>query len=505
MRSALTYYSILTGLAPFEGKSAMDIMNGHCYGAIPDPCLNNPLIPSLCGDLVRRMMAKDPDSRPADSSTLLAELDRVLASASTPDAPALTWGQASPAGDSTKTEANVITAIEPITPVYRIPSRRTRYWFVGLCMLLMGGAYGIGIWQSRRALPAANSSPVPVDRKEPEAKAEILDTSRIKADGAVHSMAFDADDPSRLFWGTDKGEQQICWRPSDSLNRDRHRITGAKETPIPFERVVSWRIGGDPCWLSLFDGRLNFYESGDGRRISLPEDCVAAAGGSITTFAAHPSKPLVALGIHFPNKDFSKGGLLLRRLTKQSHFDCPAADDYTHPPVCLAFSTDGNYLLSGQKNGNVKVWLLGDQPYSTKAECREMLTSKGGIPLGNNCVKAVAGIGPALFAVASGHSVWLCDAKRGSVVDKAGQPTTSALYEAETHISVLIATPDGRLIAGAAGKSIFIIDSKSGEAYELKQRHTADVTALAFDREGQWLASGDKNGEIVTALLDQPK
>lgn len=72
-------YTLLTGRPPFLGKSAVEVTHKHCY-AVPERVENFvPGVPRELGELVLRLLAKDPAHRPADAGVLLKQLEAVRA------------------------------------------------------------------------------------------------------------------------------------------------------------------------------------------------------------------------------------------------------------------------------------------------------------------------------------------------------------------------------------------------------------------------------------------
>jgi eukaryotic-like serine/threonine-protein kinase len=61
-------YQMLTGEAPFAGKSAMVLMHHHLTTPPPRPSAKNPQVPRALDDLVVHLMAKDPNERPWDAA-----------------------------------------------------------------------------------------------------------------------------------------------------------------------------------------------------------------------------------------------------------------------------------------------------------------------------------------------------------------------------------------------------------------------------------------------------
>lgn len=73
-----TLFHMLAGRPPFQGDSALTLMNAHCHDPLPS-------LRQLCPDLsdagiavVETCLAKNPDARYADAAALLADLERLL-------------------------------------------------------------------------------------------------------------------------------------------------------------------------------------------------------------------------------------------------------------------------------------------------------------------------------------------------------------------------------------------------------------------------------------------
>lgn len=72
-------FEMLTGRPPYRGD-AIEVINGHCNGPVPDPMAVDPKIPRGCAAIVRRAMAKDPGTRYQAARHMLADLEAALAS-----------------------------------------------------------------------------------------------------------------------------------------------------------------------------------------------------------------------------------------------------------------------------------------------------------------------------------------------------------------------------------------------------------------------------------------
>lgn len=104
-------YYLLTGEAPFPGRSFRELLAIHRQGTIPDPSTRSSGVPAALVQLTQRMLAKEVAQRPADGAAVVAELERLLGLATT----------------ST-------TAVRPLP----MPSRHQRLWWAA------AGIAGIG-------------------------------------------------------------------------------------------------------------------------------------------------------------------------------------------------------------------------------------------------------------------------------------------------------------------------------------------------------------------------
>ncbi len=72
-----TAYRLLTGHTPFEGETTRDILRGH-FTEEPQPLHDYvPEVPQGLESLIARLLAKEPESRPASAQFLLGEVDRL--------------------------------------------------------------------------------------------------------------------------------------------------------------------------------------------------------------------------------------------------------------------------------------------------------------------------------------------------------------------------------------------------------------------------------------------
>ena len=69
-----TFYHMITGHFPFEGKNATDIARKHLQEQLASPRKHAPDIPSAVCSIIHKMMAKDPNERYQDASALVEDL-----------------------------------------------------------------------------------------------------------------------------------------------------------------------------------------------------------------------------------------------------------------------------------------------------------------------------------------------------------------------------------------------------------------------------------------------
>ncbi len=81
-----TLFHMLTGRPPYLGETPQAVMEAHIRSAVPDPKKLEPGISPKVADLVKRMMAKSPDKRPATAADLIKEIQALRAPAEEPEA-----------------------------------------------------------------------------------------------------------------------------------------------------------------------------------------------------------------------------------------------------------------------------------------------------------------------------------------------------------------------------------------------------------------------------------
>jgi len=73
-----TLYFMVTGKPPFDGETALMVVQQHVYGNLRSPAELNPDLSAGVCRLVTRMMARDPDDRYQEPKELLRDIDALL-------------------------------------------------------------------------------------------------------------------------------------------------------------------------------------------------------------------------------------------------------------------------------------------------------------------------------------------------------------------------------------------------------------------------------------------
>jgi serine/threonine protein kinase len=66
-------FELLTNKLPYTGVNPDDLLNKHLRGVVPTIQVHNSYVTPELGDLVRRMMSKSPEQRPASMGDVLKE------------------------------------------------------------------------------------------------------------------------------------------------------------------------------------------------------------------------------------------------------------------------------------------------------------------------------------------------------------------------------------------------------------------------------------------------
>lgn len=153
-----TYYDLLTGNAPHDGREPLQVMYACCTQPPPDPRQVRPEIPAACVAIVSRAMAREPADRFPSAAAMLTALEKIA-------------GSDSLILDVTRTQT------VPLSRTRAMPRLSRRQWIAagagGAAALLAGGAYllsgrspsasnpSLGACQSPNTMTVSSISPAP--------------------------------------------------------------------------------------------------------------------------------------------------------------------------------------------------------------------------------------------------------------------------------------------------------------------------------------------------------
>lgn len=147
--------------------------------------------------------------------------------------------------------------------------------------------------------------------------------------------------------------------------------------------------------------------------------------------------------------------------------------------LSLAFSPDGRLLATGDVNGEINLWPIG--------ECQPILTCKGHAGWVHGI--AFSPDGKILCSASSDHTIKLWDVYDGSCLK-----TLTGHYERVRSVSF---SPNGKLIAsGGSDAKIRLWETNSGQCLQVFSGHESYVWSVVFSPDGSIIASGSEDKTI---------
>jgi len=152
---------------------------------------------------------------------------------------------------------------------------------------------------------------------------------------------------------------------------------------------------------------------------------------------------------------------------------------HTDSITSLAFSNDGNLLISGSKDGSVQVWDINN------GSLVKILYT------GTSRISAVVLSPDGKYAAAGGSDGYL----RAWSLETGEYLFTPATYRIQ--ITSLAFSPDGtRIASGGEYGVVYERDRGTGDHIFSQGAHTSPITTLEYSPDGHLIASGSKNGTI---------
>lgn len=446
-------FELLTGRAPFVGRSALEVIRLVVDTEPPQP---RALVPTLDRDLEAiclRCLEKDPERRYASASALADDLDHWL--------------------------RNEPLSIRPLSPGERALKWVRRRPMIAAFVAAVTATVALGVsgmaWQWQRARAAAE-----IARRNAYA-AEMNFANRALADGDWHGIRtiLDRTRPRpgeeelrgwewRYLWGVSRSEEALRFGTG---NRE---IASLAALPDGYTVAVGEREGGFSLWDSR-SGKQVFEHPDTINRIPVATFPLNRVG---TQLVMVPGTPWLAYtDCRGEAESYVRLWNIRTRIVDRS---LPVSG----VPRDLAASPDGRWLACSRLQGEKGILLFNlSSGALTRTIQADFSDSAVGHPLAFSADSRLL----AFESENGGHSV---TATVRVVAIEAGDETHRFL-QGQFSVVSLAFSPDGRWLASGGGNDqalVRIWDLQSGQ-----QAHTLKVSsprALMFDPEGRRLFAG---------------
>ncbi len=172
-------------------------------------------------------------------------------------------------------------------------------------------------------------------------------------------------------------------------------------------------------------------------------------------------------------------------------FDMMSGDDialegHAERLTALALSSDGRFVASSDRDGQVIVWnrQTGDRLQNLVVEIEGTNTTEYARSLAFNPDASVLAIG------LSNGMIFLLDTQNGSQI--------ASLAEHSDAVTALAFSTDGSLlISGSYDRSLRVWDIETGEVLRLLEDHNDTITEVAFSDDGTLLITASEDGTLM--------
>ncbi|MGB4980123.1 MAG: protein kinase [Anaerolineae bacterium] len=130
-------FQSMTGQTPFQGNSAIEIIEKHKYAAIPSARAFNPHLPPACDEFFQRVLAKEPASRVQTVDEMIGLVRLMLAGQPLPVNPRVAAPLPAPMPAAYNTPSGMVPPVSQPWPVYQPPPARPRSWLSGIVIMLV--------------------------------------------------------------------------------------------------------------------------------------------------------------------------------------------------------------------------------------------------------------------------------------------------------------------------------------------------------------------------------
>lgn len=473
----ITAYEWLCGEQPFRG-SGLHVLKQHKDRPVPSLREKNPAIPAEVEKVVLKALAKDPQQRFACVQDFADALEHAYQQSLAHDTVSRTTTQ--PLGQPTLARVTTFLSTTVQQPINKVPPRR-RF------LLAAGGAGAVAvaggtIW----GLSALYARSHPLHTAQPKQNIALVYRGH---KGPVQTIAW-SPDGRMLASGSSDATVQI-WAATSLRTMLTYR-THSK--PV---NTIAWSHDGAQIASGSSDGNIYVWTTNDGTTI-FPD---RKPFGSLNVMAWSPDSQKCVIGYDeiVLLLDGNSGNI---NLVYTLHTDMVGA---------VAWSPDGTWISSGDKQGRVNTWnattretrLVANVKYGVRSLAWSPHATSIAIGDENGTITlqdAASGVKRPLGqrAAAIQAVVWSPDSTRLASIDEnnivqvwdvqAGKP----LGQYNGYAGPALAwSPDGTHLATCnTNNAVQIWDATNGNVTQTYSGHTHAIQQIAWSPDGTYIASG---------------